>query len=47
MKKFAARLLFFSIPFIFYGIIIAWISWNDPFKILENTTLFIVKVLWI
>jgi hypothetical protein len=36
MKKFAARLLFFSIPFIFYGIIIAWISWNDPFKIFRK-----------
>ena len=36
MKKFATRLLIFSIPFIFYGIIIVWISWNDPFKIFRK-----------
>lgn len=36
MKKFVVRLLIFSIPFIFYGIIVAWISWNDPFKIFKS-----------
>jgi hypothetical protein len=40
MKKFAVRLLIFSIPFIFYGISIAWISWNDPFKIFKRYSSF-------
>lgn len=40
MKKFAIRLLIFSMPFIFYGIIISWINWNDPFKIYRRYSSF-------
>lgn len=40
MRKFLIQLLLFSIPFVFYGLIVVYVNINDPFKVFGNYTTF-------